>query len=169
MKRSILLSLLIMGVAGTVLAIAGTQAVFTDSQTASGNVNAGTLDLYLLEDGGDDNAADEFVFDIPAGTTDFLENLLPGESASDTLRLRNDGTATLTIDSLDTSGSTGKECDATNVGDDFTVLITGVAVGDTLAPGATVDATLTVTLDADVDNDCQGALYGFQLVVGVTS
>jgi predicted ribosomally synthesized peptide with SipW-like signal peptide len=170
MKRSILLSLLIMGVAGTVLAIAGTQAVFTDTQTASGNVNAGTLDLYLLESGGgDDNGADEFVFDIPAGTTDFLENLLPGGTATDILRLRNDGTATLTIASLSTAGSTGAECDADNAGDDFTVSVAGVSVGNTLAPGAAVDVTITVTLAAGVDNDCQGDTYGFQLVVGVSS
>jgi predicted ribosomally synthesized peptide with SipW-like signal peptide len=166
MTRSILLSLLAIGVAVTVIAVAGTQAVFTDSQTASGDVNAGTVDLYLLEgDLSDDNGANEFIFDIPAA-----ENLLPGQSSVEIVRLRNDGTATLTVATLDTTGSTGAECDASNAGDEFSVAVTGVTAGvTTIAPGAFVDATVTVSLALAADNDCQGDVYSVSLAIGVTS
>lgn len=87
------------GIAATVIGFAATQAAFTDSQTASGDVNAGTINLYLLEsDASDDNRENEIVFEP-------TENLLPGEFTTDGLRLRNDGTSTLTITGLDWSGS----------------------------------------------------------------
>lgn len=163
MTKSILFSVIAIGIAATVIGFAATQAAFTDSQNASGEVNAGTLNLYLLEsDGGDDNGENEFVFEP-------LENLLPGGSATDGLRLRNDGTAPLTIDALDFSTSTGAECDADNAGDEFIPSITGVAVGDVIAPGTFVDTTVTVNFDADADNDCQGDVYSLILVVDVTS
>jgi predicted ribosomally synthesized peptide with SipW-like signal peptide len=163
MKRSILLSALVIATAVTVLAVAGTQALFTDSQTASGDVNAGTLNLYLLQsDGGDDTAGDEIIFEA-------IENLLPGDSASFGLRLRNDGTAPLTISALDDTGSLGAECDATNVGDEFDPSIAGVAVGDVIAPGTFVDTTVTVDFSAAADNDCQGAVFSLILDIDATS
>jgi predicted ribosomally synthesized peptide with SipW-like signal peptide len=162
MKRSILVSSLAISAALTLLAIAGTQALFTDSQTATGDVNAGTVNLYLLEPAGDDTGEDEVIFE---GT----ENLLPGQSANYTLRISNTGTAPFTISSLDFSGSSGGECDAVNPGDEFAPSITGVAVGDSIAAGAFVDATVTVTLLAAAGNACQGDAYTAVLAVGVTS
>lgn len=163
MTKSILFSVIAIGVAATVIGFAATQAAFTDSQSATGEVNAGTLNLYLLEsDGGDDNGENEFVFEP-------LENLLPGGSATDGLRLRNDGTAPLTIAALDFSTSTGAECDASNAGDEFVASITGVVVGDVIAPGAFLDTTVKVDFAAAADNDCQGAVFGLVLKVDVTS
>jgi predicted ribosomally synthesized peptide with SipW-like signal peptide len=164
MNRSILFSLLAIAVAATVIAVAGTQALFTDTQTASGDVNAGTIDLYLLESADDDNGEDEFVFDLPVD-----ENLLPGETATDSLRLRNDGTATLEITGLDFSTSTGGDCDPGPAGDEFVPSITGVIVGDTIAPGAFIDATLEVELLAAAGNPCQGAVFNLVLIVSVGS
>jgi predicted ribosomally synthesized peptide with SipW-like signal peptide len=162
LKRSILLSTLAIAAALTLLAIAGTQALFTDSQTATGDVNAGTVDVYLLEPSGDDTAGNEVSFEG-------AENLLPGGTANYTLRIRNDGTAPLTIAALDFSGSTGGECDAANPGDEFVPGIAGVLVGDVIAVGAFVDATVSVQLVAAAGNDCQGDTYTAVLDVDVTS
>jgi predicted ribosomally synthesized peptide with SipW-like signal peptide len=162
LKRSILLSTLAIAAALTLLAVAGTQALFTDSQTATGDVNAGTLDLYLLEPSGDDSAGDEVIFEG-------AENLLPGQTANYTLRISNVGTAAITIAALDFSGSSGGECDADNVGDEFIPSIAGVLVGDTIPAGAFVDATVSVQLLAAADNDCQGDTFTAVLDVDVTS
>lgn len=163
MKRSILMSTLLVGAVVAILAAAGTQALFTDSQTASGDVNAGTINLYLLQNDDDDNGENEFVFESPA-----LENLVPGQTATDNLRLRNDGTVTLTIAGLDFSSSTGADCDLV-LGDDFVPDITGVTVGNTLLPGEFIDATVEVELLATAEDECQGAVFNLVLVVDVTS
>lgn len=163
MTKSILFSVIAIGVAATVIGFAATQAAFTDQQTASGDVNAGTINLYLLEaDGGDDNGENEIVFE-PA------ENLLPGQFTTDGLRLRNDGTATLTITDLDFSGSTGGNCDPGVVGDEFVPSITGVSIGNTIAPGAFIDATMRVDLSGAAGNDCQGDVFTAVLLVKVSS
>ncbi len=161
MKRSILLSVLVMGTAISILAAAGTQALFSDSQTASGDVNAGTLNLYLLQNDDDDNGENEFVFESPA-----IENLTPGNSVTDNLRLRNDGTSALTIASIDFSGSIGADCDLTIGGEEFQPSI-NVVPGDILPPGTFFDATIEVELAAGAGNDCQGAVYNMVLLITV--
>lgn len=150
MNRSILFSLLAMGVAATVIAVAGTQALFTDTQTASGDVNAGTINLYLDEGpGDDDNGEDEFIFEL-------TENLLPGNTVSNPLRLRNTGSNTWILSSA-TVSIAGADCDAGNPGDEFTGVVTGVTPGvATVAPGADVTASVDISLAALAGNDCQG-------------
>jgi predicted ribosomally synthesized peptide with SipW-like signal peptide len=150
MNRSILFSLIAIAVAATVIAVAGTQALFTDTQTASGDVNAGTIDLYLDEGvGDDDNAEDEFIFEL-------TENLLPGETASNPLRLNNTGNRTWEISSITPVITPDAECDADNSGDDWTAAVTGFSVGDAVAPGASQTVSVDVSLASAVDNDCQG-------------
>jgi predicted ribosomally synthesized peptide with SipW-like signal peptide len=162
MTKSILFSVIAIGVAATVIGFAATQAAFTDSQTASGEVDAGTINLYLLEAADDDNAEDEFVFEP-------TEDLLPGNFTTDSLRLRNDGTGTFIITALDWSGSTGGDCDLGIGGEEFVPSITGVSVGQSIAPGAFVDATVRVDLSASAGNDCQGAAFQAVLDVDVSS
>jgi predicted ribosomally synthesized peptide with SipW-like signal peptide len=163
MKRSILLSAMVIATAVTVLAVAGTQALFTDSQTASGDVNTGTINLYLLEPStADDNGEDEFIFES-------TENLLPGQSAQYDLRLRNDGTAPLTITALDFSGSIGADCDGTNPGDEFVPTIVGVSPGAVIPVGGVVDTTVHVSFAAAADDDCQGVTFTVILDIDATS
>jgi predicted ribosomally synthesized peptide with SipW-like signal peptide len=162
MKRSILLSTLVIGAVVAVLAVAGTQALFTDSQTASGDVNAGTLDLYLLEPStADDAGANEIIFE---GT----ENLTPGNFVTYGLRIRNDGNVPFSIAALDFSGSLGAECDAGNAGDEFVPSINGVLVGDVVAAGGVVDTTVRVDMAAGAGNDCQNDIFTVVLDVDVT-
>jgi predicted ribosomally synthesized peptide with SipW-like signal peptide len=149
MTRSILFSVLAIGVAVTVVAFAGTQALFTDTQTASGDVDAGTINLYLDEGpGDDDNAEDEFIFELE-------ENLLPGETASNSLRLNNTGNRTWEIASITPVITPDGECDADNAGDEWSSNVTGFSVGDAVAPGASQTVTVNVSLATAADSDCQ--------------
>lgn len=163
MKRSILFSLLAIGVAVTVLAVAGTQALFSDQQTASGDIDAGTISLHLDEDaGGDDNGDNEFVFELGEG-------LLPGGTASETLRLTNNGTATWKIGSITPVITLDAECDAGNLGDEWSVAISGagLAVGTVVAPTLSTSGTIDVTLAAAAGNPCQGDIVTVTVTVDV--
>jgi hypothetical protein len=164
-KRSILLSFLIIAVAGTILAVAGTQAFFDDTQTASGDVNAGTLSLHLSEGvNGDDNADDEFIFEV-------AENLVPGQTATETLELLNNGNTSWKIDTITPVITPDAECDASNGVDDWTAAINGagLATGTTVTPGNTTSGTVDVTLVSSADNDCQGDLITVTVTVHVVS
>lgn len=164
MKRSILLSLLVVGVAATLLAVAGTQALFSDSQTASGDVDAGTINLRIEDginnDGGPDaNAEGEFIFE---GS----QALLPGGSVSHPLVLQNIGTSAWKITSL-TFANTGAECDAGNLGDDFSAGLTSIAVGDVVPAGGSESGSVNVSLASGAGNPCQGATFSVVLTVDV--
>ena len=123
------------------------------------------VDLYILEPGSDDSGSgldlgDELIFEAAA------ENMLPGESLSWTIRLRNDGSLPwdIDLDSVDTSGSIGADCDGGHSGAEFSVEFTSAA--DTgsdnhdglvhVAPGMYDDVLVTVTLDGGAGNACQG-------------
>lgn len=162
MNRSILFSLLAMATAATVIAVAGTQALFTDTQTASGDVNAGTVNLYLQEGPGDDDTGEnEAIFELP-------ENLLPGQTASNPLELVNNGTSAWDLDSVTFGFAPDAECDASNAGDDWSAVFSGVAPGTVVAPGASVTGSVDVTLNALVDNDCQGDTVTVTATVNVS-
>jgi hypothetical protein len=165
MKRSIVTSALIIVAAAGLLGWAGTQAVFNDSQVASGNVNAapaGTIDLRLndvsLPCGITNVSQDEITFEQ-------IENLLPGQFVQCFLRLQNQGTAPFDVNVLgaDTSASLLDVCDG--LGDDFTItLAKGTDVdGDDpslttarVAPGVQDTVSITVTFNLAATNDCQG-------------
>jgi predicted ribosomally synthesized peptide with SipW-like signal peptide len=149
MTRSILFSVLAIGMAVTVIAFAGTQALFTDTQTATGDVDAGTINLYLDEGpGNDDSGENEVIFQIE-------ENLLPGESATNPLRLINTGNRTWQISSITTTITPDAECDAGNLGDEWSANVTGWNVGDQVAPGNSQTVTVSATLAAAAGNSCQ--------------
>jgi predicted ribosomally synthesized peptide with SipW-like signal peptide len=149
MTRSILFSVLAIGVAATVIAFAGTQALFSDTQTATGDVNAGTITLYLDEPSDDDSGENEAIFEL-------TENVLPGGTASNALRLNNTGSNTWKIASITPVITPDAECDADNGGDEWTAAVTGFSVGDLVAPGGSQTVSVDVSLAAAADNDCQG-------------
>jgi predicted ribosomally synthesized peptide with SipW-like signal peptide len=165
MKRSIFGSLLVIAAAIGVVAFGGTWAVFTDSQTASGNVNAaaaGSITLRLddvsLPCGTTDPSHDEITFEGQ-------ELLVPGEFFTCSVKLVNIGTSPFDVDmtGADTSASILDVCDGPS--DDFTIsLAKGPDTGgddpdaDTarVAVGASQEAAITVTFDPLATNDCQG-------------
>ena len=128
----------------------------------------GTVDLYILEPSGDDSGSgadmgDELIFEATA------ENMLPGESETWTIRLRNDGTLPWDIDleAVDLDGSTGAECDASHGGDEYSADFgsdadAGGGNHDGLVhvePGMDEDVIVTVTLHEDAGNPCQGDVF----------
>lgn len=160
MKRAVLLSAFVIAAVTAVAAYTGTQALFSDTQSASGTVNAGTINLYITDvTGVDDAGENDNIFNATA------ENLLPGESTTWTIALRNDGNRPFSVSS-DATGSSGFECDADNPGDDFSVTVTPSSIAS-ISPGFTSNVDITVALDADADNDCQGD--AFNVLVAFTA
>jgi predicted ribosomally synthesized peptide with SipW-like signal peptide len=165
MKRSILTSALIIAAAAGLMAIGATQALFNDTQTASGDVNAapaGSIDLRLNDGtpacGITNLSEDEITFEP-------FENLLPGESVTCFIELENEGTESFDVDVLgaDTSASVLDVCDG--AGDDFTITLAKGTDTDgddpdastaRVAPTVIDTASITVMLNLSASNDCQG-------------
>ena len=133
--------------------------------------------LYILEPGSDDSGsgldlADELIFEAAA------ENMLPGEGLSWTIRLRNDGSLSwdIDLDAVDTSGSIGADCDGGHSGPEFSAEFTSVADTSSdnhdglvhVAPGMYEDVLVTVTLDRDAGNACQGDEFSLMAVFTAT-
>jgi predicted ribosomally synthesized peptide with SipW-like signal peptide len=165
MKRSLITSALVIAATAGLLAIGGTQALFNDSQVASGDVNAapaGSIDLRLndvsLPCGVTNVIEDEITFEQ-------IENLLPGESVTCFVELENQGTEPFDVDVLgaDTSSSALDVCDG--AGNDFTITLAKGTDTDgddpdastaRVAPGIEDTASITVELNLAATNDCQG-------------
>ena len=168
--RTILFSIL--GITAAVALVGGaTFAVFTDSQTASGDVNAGTINLYISDvTGPDGEGEDEGIFNVAA------ENILPGETMTWTVRLLNTGNRNWDLTAINPAGSSGWECDASNSGDDFSV---GFAYGPDefgvdhggvfhVDAGGGQNLIVSVSLASGADNDCQGDVFSLSTLLTVT-
>jgi hypothetical protein len=164
MNRSTVLSVLTILVALGLSVVAGTQAIFVDSQTATGSVDAapGDVDLRLNDvskDCGITNVSeDEITFEAP-------ENLLPGDAVTCQVGLENEGSQPFDVDlaAVDTSGSILDICDGP--GDEFVITVTKgtdtdgddpSATVSRVAPGTTDTASIQVTFGAGASNACQG-------------
>jgi len=166
--RRIVSSLFVIGAVLALVVGAGTFALFTDSQFGTGDINAGTIDLYLSDNRGDDNGENEFIFED-------IENLLPGNSVSWTMVLQNRGTGawdqtdgTVTLAQVVTSDP-GPVCntnlvltwDPNNDGDDH---------GTTLHvnPGNSGQGDVIAALPSTAGNDCQGTVWNVTATFNVT-
>jgi hypothetical protein len=164
MNRSTATSIITIIAALGLLAFASTQALFTDSQTATGAVNAapGNVDLRLndvsLPCGITNISEDEITFES-------FENMLPGDSVTCAVELENEGSAPFDVDvtGAATGGSILDICDGP--GDDLTVTVNKGAdtdADDTLAstarvePGVADTALIQVTFNITASNACQG-------------
>jgi len=163
MNRSIGISVLSFAAALALLAVAGVHAVFDDSQTATGSVNAaGAVDLRLgdvsLPCGVTDISEDEITFEE-------IENLVPGDAVTCEVSLKNQGSTPFDVNvtGADTSLSLLDICDSP--ADDFTIdVVKGADTDgdDTLGstaridPGVTDTAFITVTFDIGASNACEG-------------
>jgi hypothetical protein len=157
-------SALIIAAALAFLAFAGTQALFVDSQTATGDVNAssGDVDLRIDDVGtlcGFSSVSDNEI------TFELFENLMPGESVTCQIELENKGSLPFEVDvtGADASGSELDICD--DPSDDFTVTLTKgtdtdgddtLANAATVAPGVADTAFIEVSFSLAASNDCQG-------------
>jgi len=169
-KSSLLLSVLVIGAA---LALVGgaTFAVFTDTETASGEVNAGTINLYISDvTGPDGEGEDEGIFNIAA------ENILPGETMTWTVRLLNTGNRNWDLTSVDFTGSTGADCDTGLGGNEFSA---SYAYGTDefgvdhdgymhVNAGGGQNLNILVALASDAGNACQGDVFSLSALLTVT-
>ena len=105
MKRSILFSLLVIGVALTLVTTGSTYSVFTDFSTGSIATTSGTLDLLVHGDSDIEEANSDasdgdgqgtsFTFTL-AGTDCVLDNLFPTIVCTRLLTIGNDGSLSFT-------------------------------------------------------------------------
>ena len=151
MKRSILMSLLVIGSVGAFMFGTGTFAPFTDTASDSGTITAGTVDITVAGTGTLD-------FELVASSTD-CDTIGPGDACDDTVTVTNAGATTVTI-----ASPTYTEVGALETCSDGDSLSTVLgALSDPQSNGALVlgvgeaeTFTVTTTLEASASDDCQG-------------
>ncbi len=153
MKRSILLSLLIIGATATLLG-SGTFAKFTTFDSDSGVLKSASIGISVKGTG------TSLAFSGSGG--DCPDALLPGDSCSDTVTVKNVSTVDVKITSV-TTGETGI-LETCGDGNSLTTTTAPSIIGTILAPGATTTFTITTVFDATATADCQGQ----SATVGVT-
>ena len=161
MTRSILLSLVVIGAVVSLVAGAGTFAVFTDQKTGTAEVNTGTISLYL-SDSSDDSGANEALFEG-------LENMVPGETVSQGIDLFNSGNRAWDVTDVNVTVGGGGACTTSPI-----VTLTPSFDGNDhdgrlhAEAGETAQGTVSVTLPASAGNDCQNVTFTGSAVVTVT-
>lgn len=154
MKRSILLSLLVIGAAATLLG-AGTFAKFTTSGSDSGTLTAASLSIEVKGSGA------SLAFSGSGGNCP--NALLPGNTCSDpAVTVTNKSAIPVTITGV--SAWEAGLLETCGDGDSLTTTITTPPTG-TLAPGASKTFGVTVTFDATATTDCQGKSATVQVTV----
>ncbi len=176
MTRSILFSLVVIGAVVSLVAAAGTFAVFTDQQTGTAVVNTGTIDLELNDGIVNDSGQNEVLFEN-------TENMLPGETVSWPVQLKNVGNRAWDVTDVTVTTSIasdpGGDCDYTPTTANLGVVVVPTFDGDDhdlllhAEPGATALGTVQVVLPLDLpgetnDNDCQDVVWSGSAVVTAT-
>ncbi len=163
MKKSILLSLMVIGVVATFIA-ASTTATFSDEATSNGNsFTAGTIFLSVDDNCGltPDTSARTEGSDTACvrGVALTVGNMKPGEAASThTFDIRNDGSLAGLFDVTITATPTG----ACAVGSDW--IVSSNVTGETLAAGGVTTYVLSVALDSSAGNECQAESLDVDIV-----
>ena len=151
MKRSILVSVLVIGTAVALFAAGGTLAPFSDTASDSGTITAGTVDITVLGTGTLD-------FELVASLTD-CDTIVPGNACDDVVTVTNTQSTTVTITSP-TYLETGA-LETCSDGDSLSTVLG--ALSDPQSNGSLVlggneaeTFTVTTTLEASASDDCQG-------------
>ena len=169
MKRSILLSLLVIGTAVGLIAGAGTFASFTDTDNDKGTVTAGNVEIEVAGFGTLD-------FDVPVASCP--SPMAPGDECTAEVNVQNMGTLPVTLSDpvVDVTAVTGGEdtCTAadwttgfTAYGYEGTGLELSTTTGDPNDDGA--DFTVTVKLNDAAQEGCQGATAEVTVTVTATN
>lgn len=146
MKRSILLSLLIIGAVTTLLG-SGTLAAFTTFSSDSGVVKAGSIGITVRGSG-----ANTLIFTGSGGNCP--DNLFPGNSCSDTVTVTNVSAVPVKIATV--TPSEAGALDTCGDGDSLSTSTSPSIIGNILAPGGTATTTVTTTLEAAANASCMG-------------
>jgi predicted ribosomally synthesized peptide with SipW-like signal peptide len=151
MKRSILLSMVVIG-AIAAMVTAGAFSAFSDTATGTGTITAATIDVIV-----DGDADDDVVLTFSP------QNLLPGESSSDSFSVLNNGNRDVHLVATPVvSGGTGG-CPNGNL-TPVVFSITDTPTDDHggnihIADGSTETGTVTATLVAGAPEACQGVTF----------
>ncbi len=158
MKKSILLSLMVIGVVATFIA-ASTTALFSDQVTSNNNAfTTGTIFLSVDDNCGSlvaeplESQARTEGSDTPCARGAFftVTNMKPGQAASThTFDIRNDGSLAGLLDVTITATPTG----TCAVGSDW--IVSANVVDQALAAGGTTTYALSVQLASTAGNECQ--------------
>lgn len=100
MRRKVALTAAAVAMVGT-LAVGGTLAWFTDTETATNVVTTGNVDILLKEDGGQDGTVTEDGLEY--------EDVMPGDTFAKVVSIENKGNdawvrATITVEGVDMTG-----------------------------------------------------------------
>ena len=145
MKRSILISLLVIGAAATLFG-AGAFAKFSTMGSDSGVLTAATLKITVKGTG------TSLAFSGSGGNCP--DKLLPGNVCTDTVTVTNTSGVPVIIKSV-TPSELGT-LDTCGDGDSILTTTAPSIVNTTLAPNATTTFTITATFENSAGTDCQG-------------
>ncbi len=163
MKKSILLSLMVIGVVAALIATS-TMASFSDQVTSNdSSFTAGTIFLSVDDNCGltpDTQARAEGSDTVCArGVALTVGNMKPGDAASThTFDIRNDGSLAGLLDVTITATPTG----TCAVGSDW--IVSANVDNQALAAGGTTTYVLSVALDSSAGNECQAESLDVDIV-----
>jgi hypothetical protein len=175
MRRTVLLSFVVIGAVLAVVFGAGTFAPFTDPSTGTGTVGAAIIEVEAAQEDYDGADSGDSLPDCTGTDSDCYsftcapaDDLLPDETTTCTFAVRNAGTRDFhlvwTIDETVDSGHSG--CTPATYFTDDGGALTDAAADDHAGPvyhmanGSTETFTVIHTLNDGVDvNDCQGATF----------
>ncbi len=161
MKRSILTSLLVIGGAIALLAGGATFAPFTDTDSDSGDVTAGDVEIDVFGSG----ASLDFEF---VSTATDCDTMAPGDSCDDTLvSVTNTGTLEVSLAAPVPSESGALE--TCGDGDSLGTTVSTYSGDGILAVGETETFSVTVTLEGSADNTCEAATGTVSVAVTATN
>ena len=154
LKRSILLSLLVIAAAATFLGV-GTFATFIASDSDSGVLKSASLSIDVQGTG------TSLAFSGSGGRCP--DQLLPGDSCSDTVTVKNTSSINVTIvNVLVTESGLLETC---GDGNSLNTVTAPNIVGVTLAPNATTNFTITTTLEATANFSCMNKTATVAVIV----
>jgi predicted ribosomally synthesized peptide with SipW-like signal peptide len=162
MKRTILVSLLVVGAALALLAGGATFAPFTDTDSDSGDVAAGTVDIEVLGTG---------TLDFSAGDPGCPAAMAPGDTCGpDTVTITNNGSLSVTLsDPAVTYSGDLSTCDGGGKLSASTSAQSYTADVTVLDPTDTATFDISATLDSSAGDDCQGATGTVTVAVTATN
>lgn len=162
MKRSILLSLLVIGAAGAFMFGTGTFAPFTATDSDEGTITAGTVSITVLGSG---------TLDFTDGAGGCDSAVLPGDTCGpDTVTVTNTGTVDVTLSSPNVTPSGDlSTCDGGGNLSGATTSLSYTPDTTVIAPNGTATFDITATLDGSAGNDCMGDSGTVNVAVTATS
>lgn len=165
MKRSILLSLLIIGAAATLLG-SGTFAVFTTFSSDSGVLKSGSISMSVLGSG-----PNTLIF---TGGAHCPDGLFPGDFCSDIVTVTNTSSVSnIKITGVTTAETGGLETCGIEIPPDSLTTTTAPLIpsiiGTILAPNGTTTFTIKTTLDSTADSSCQNQSASVGVTVAAES